>query len=115
MHDCWGKRGAYAPKQEPALQACAVSACHSARNHRLLAVQVCVLDMDHAADVQALRDQGFEACYVGLAPDSSHCMLHNIQAALQQRPLLGYDPEDAAQQLLKVKTLVTEVSVTILG
>lgn len=71
--------------------------------------------MDHAADVQALRDQGFEACYISLAPDSSHCMLHNIQAALRQRPLLGYDPEDAAHQLLKVRTPITEVSVATPG
>ena len=65
-------------------------------------MQVCVLDVDHAADVQALRDQGFEACYVGLTPESSQGMLDNIAAALQQRPLPGYEPEEAAQQLLQV-------------
>ncbi len=66
------------------------------------AMQVCLLDMDHASDVLALREKGFEACYIGLALQSSQDMLHNIEASLQQRPLPGYEPEDAAQQLLKV-------------
>ena len=65
-------------------------------------MQVCVLDLDHASDVVALREKGFEACYIGLAPQSSQEMLHNIEAGLQQRPLPGYEPDDAAQQLLKV-------------
>ncbi len=65
-------------------------------------MQVCLLDMDHASDVLALREKGFDACYIGLAPQSSQDMLHNIEAGLQQRPLPGYEPEDAAQQLLKV-------------
>lgn len=72
--------------------------------HCLTAVQVCVLDMDHAADVQQLRDQGFEACYIGLASESSQGMLQNIATALQHQPLPGYEHEDAAQQLLKVVT-----------
>lgn len=65
-------------------------------------MQVCVLDVDHASDMLALREKGFEACYIGLAPQSTQDMLHNIEAGLQQRPLPGYEPEDAAQQLLKV-------------
>ena len=65
-------------------------------------MQVCVLDVDHASDMLALREKGFEACYIGLAPKSTQDMLHNIEAGLQQRPLPGYEPEDAAQQLLKV-------------
>lgn len=61
-----------------------------------------MLDVDHAADVQALREQGFEGHYVGLAPDSSQGMLDNITAALQQQPLPGYELQDAAQQLMQV-------------
>lgn len=72
--------------------------------HCLTAVQVCVLDMDHAADVQQLRYQGFEACYIGLACESSQGMLQSIATALQHQPLPGYEHEDAAQQLLKVVT-----------
>ena len=64
--------------------------------------QVCVIDVDHAADVQALRDQGFEACFISLAPESSQTMLDNIQTALTQEPLPGYEPEDAASLLLQV-------------
>ncbi len=74
-------------------------ACASKHMHEM---QVCILDMDHASDVLALREKGFEACYIGLAPQSSQDMLHNIEAGLQQRPLPVYEPEDAAQQLLKV-------------
>ncbi|KAL0028975.1 hypothetical protein WJX77_009213 [Trebouxia sp. C0004] len=62
--------------------------------------KVCLLDMDRASDVLALREKGFEACYIGLAPQSSQDMLRNIEAGLQQRPLPGYEPQDAAQQLL---------------
>lgn len=67
--------------------------------------QVCVVDVDRAADVQTLRNQGFEACFVGLAPESSQAMLDNIQAALAQKPLPGYEPEDAAHLLLQVVTM----------
>ena len=65
-------------------------------------VQVCIVDVDCAADAQALRDQGFEACFMGLAPESSQAMLDNIQTALHQKPLPGYEPEDAAHLLLQV-------------
>ena len=71
---------------------------------------MCILDLDHAADVQSLRDQGFEACYFGLIPESSQGMLQNIEVALQHRPLPGYEPEEAAQQLLKVIAALKGVS-----
>ena len=61
-----------------------------------------MVDVDCAADVQALREQDFEACYVGLAPHTSQTMLENIQAALADKPLPGYEPEDAASLLLQV-------------
>lgn len=61
-----------------------------------------MVDVDRAADVQALREQGFEACYVGLAPQASQTMLDNIQATLADKPLPGYEPEDAASLLLQV-------------
>ena len=66
-----------------------------------------MLDVDRAADVQALREQGFEACYVALAPHTSHTMLDNIQAALADKPLPGYEPEDAARLLLQVTWTAT--------
>ena len=69
--------------------------------------QVCVVDVDRAADVQALREQGFEACYVALTPHSSHSMLENIHAALADKPLPGYEPEDAACLLLQVTWAVS--------
>ena len=69
-------------------------------------VQVCVVDVDRAADVQALREQGLDACYVGLVPESSQAMLDNIQAALAHKPLPGYEPEDAACLLLQVTTIL---------
>ena len=66
-----------------------------------------MVDVDRAADVQALREQGFEACYVGLAPHTSQTMLDNIHAALADKPLPGYEPEDAAHLLLQVtRTLI---------
>lgn len=74
--------------------------------------QVCVLDVDRAADVQALRGQGFQAWYVGLVPESSQSMLDNIQAALAQKGLPGYEPEDAAHLLLQVTTSWKVVKIT---
>ena len=65
------------------------------------------MDLDRAADVQSLREQGFEACYVGLAPEGSQTMLDNIETALAHKPLPGYEPEDAACLLLQVVTIFT--------
>lgn len=74
-----------------------------------------MVDLDRAADVQALREQGFDACYVGLVPESSQGMLDNIHAALAHKPLPGYEPEDAACLLLQVTTLWKARSTSLLS
>lgn len=65
-------------------------------------VQVCVLDVDNSEAARAMRQHGFKATYIGLEPESSETMLHNIQAHLTEYPLPGYEPEDAAASMLKV-------------
>ena len=65
-------------------------------------MQVCVLDVDHGEAARAMRQHGFKATYIGLEPESSDTMLHNIQLHLTEFPLPGYEPEDAAASMLQV-------------
>lgn len=68
----------------------------------MCAVQLCIVDVDHAEVARTMKHHGFQATYIGLQPESNETMLHNIEVHVAEHPLPGYEPEDAAALMFQV-------------
>ena len=66
------------------------------------ALQLCIVDVDHAEVARTMKHHGFQATYIGLQPESNETMLHNIEVHVAEHPLPGYEPEDAAALMFQV-------------
>lgn len=94
-----------------AVQLCTITTNHALHTaqpnvtevcHALRAVQLCIIDVDHAEEARTMKHHGFLATYIGLQPESSETMLRNIEIHVAEHPLPGYEPEDAAALMLQV-------------